>query len=194
MNVKRKAIAAVTKGLMAGAASAAVLTGCSSGEVSRVSATSIWVPASAPQIASVDNSAYYAFAATPDYDALVYEENFAAGGSPHHRLVWILGVPTRSVYNQRLAVDGEQMFGWLLEEVPGEQTHAVPLTGTVTLQHRDADSVSTTVDLRAAGPQPVAGDVARAYRVLAQKVVWERRDPLIPTHHELETTSGVPHR
>ncbi len=168
------------------------LAGCASNELRRTSATPIWVPASQPQIASVDNSAYYAFAAEPGYDTLVFEEDYSRSGTVRHRLVWIVGLPTQSVYNRRLEIDGNEVFGWLLEELPGRQTHAVPLEGTITLRNKDADHVTTTVDLRAPGAVPAAGETVRPYRVLAQKITWDRTMPYVHRYQEMTTTSGIP--
>ena len=151
-----------------------------------------WVPAAAPSLASIDNHAFYALAAARDHDAYIFEETVSEDGQSR-RYTWLVALPHHAEHNKRLEMGSEESFGWLLEEIRGEPTHATPLDGYVMVHHRDAEVVTSTVALSASGPVPTAGLMTPTKRVLSRRIEWTRSAPDTPRFSGLETTSGMPH-
>lgn len=150
-----------------------------------------WAPSSAARFVTIGRSTSYALAHEAGRDLLIVEDPVVAdeAGGVAGRLTWIVSIDSEAELEMELSVEGSR--GWLLEEIDGRPSHAAPALGTVVLHERDAERVSATLALRAAGAGPSAGVAGREAIEVRGRFEFGRASPHTPQYQEMRTRRGA---
>lgn len=169
----------------------ALLAGCAASPPPE--ASPLWVPAAAPKFVTIGRSTTYALVHRAGQDLLIVEDPLvsADGSVVSGRLTWIAPVPDVAEFDKPIEVGGRSSEAWLLEQLDGEQSHATPASGSVTIHHRDSQRLSATLNLRALGPKPTAGQPERVTIDLDRRFDFARYTPTTPRYKEMGARSGV---
>lgn len=174
-----------------GLAALAMLAGC--GSTPPAAPASLWVPSARAQFVTLGRSTSYALVHEAGQDLLIVEDPVLSGDgrSMTGRLTWIVPVPETAPFDTPIEFSSSDRRAWLVEQVEGSSTHAVPVSGRVVVHHRDAERLSASLNLRALGETPAAGQPQRASVDLDRRLEFDRREAPPPQHREMGRRAGV---
>lgn len=156
--------------------------------------SAVWVPASNITIMTLSRSSHYALVHAPNTNTLIFEQEHHEQSRATSRLSWIITYPATSPIGRPIRIDGEEVHGWLLEDVQGDASHMAELHGQFTLHQQTADGVAATLNVWAYTESPGPGDVLRPRVALARRIEGKLYVPPLPQYNELQTESGLPLR
>lgn len=149
---------------------------------------SYWFRSANASLVTIDRSTRYAIVHDAVRDLLVVEQPLELGG----RLTWLVSIPSYPILGQPIDLGAGDAQGWLIEQPRGKQAHSAPLRGSVTLDHRDGETLRATLIVTADTALQTAGDTVRASLTLARKVTFPLTTTRTPQYEELDSASGRP--
>ena len=143
------------------------------------SAQGMWVPNARASIANLGEEKTYSLVHDAGRDVMVVEEPILDPRRPERqigRYTWLVPLSMYGSVGGAREVGSGGQAAWVLENLHTYPGRAASVTGRIIIESRSAEEVTVSVNLRAAAPDPVAGQAQAEALELNRRFTLPRRE------------------